>query len=116
MRYIIEGEREEGRKDQMSGRFCGTGGNGNSDNSAEAVDEMREVLLLRARALYLEVMKPVGEGVRKQASLWGRLWALTDPNKVEEANMLAEWREKYKDKITVRTKSIWVARLMRNWG
>ncbi|MBR4893966.1 MAG: hypothetical protein IKZ36_02065 [Kiritimatiellae bacterium] len=78
---------------------------GNADNA--------EVVLLRARALYLEVMRPVGEGSRKQMVLLNRLWSLTDPEKVEDANMLARWREKYKDKIMVRTKSMWLARLGR---
>ena len=78
---------------------------GNADNA--------EVVLLRARALYLEVMRPVGEGNRKQMVLLNRLWSLTDPEKVEDANMLARWREKYKDKIMVRTKSMWLARLGR---
>ena len=73
----------------------------------------QEVALLRARALYLEVMKPVGEGRRKQTSLLERLWSLTDPEKVEDANMLARWRARYEDKITVRTKSMWIARLGR---
>ncbi|MBR4894325.1 MAG: hypothetical protein IKZ36_03910 [Kiritimatiellae bacterium] len=81
------------------------------DNGALEGDETREVALLRARALYLEVMKPVGEGRRKQTLLWDRLWALTDPDKVEDANMLVRWRVKYENKITVRTKSLWIERL-----
>jgi len=40
-----------------------------------------------------------------------RLGELTDPERVEDANMLAGWRERYKRKITVRTKSVWERRL-----
>ena len=40
-----------------------------------------------------------------------RLGDLTDPERVADANMLAAWREKYRRKITVRTKSVWGRRL-----
>ena len=83
-------------------------------NGALEGDETREVALLRARALYLEVMKPVGEGRRRQTSLWERLWALTDPEKVADANMLVRWKSKYENKITVRTKLLWIERLGRS--
>ena len=33
-----------------------------------------------------------------------RLDALTDPERVEDANMLASWRERYANEITERTK------------
>ena len=67
--------------------------------------------VLRARAVYLEVVKPVGEGKRRAAALLRRLRELTDPNAVEEANMLRGWRETYKNEITVRTKNEWGRRL-----
>jgi hypothetical protein len=70
-----------------------------------------EVDILRARAIYLEVMKPVGNGKRRQTALVERLVSLTDPEMVEEANMLESWKAKYKRKITVRTKSLWERRL-----
>jgi hypothetical protein len=70
-----------------------------------------EVESLRARALYLEVIKPIGEGRRRQTALLDRLQALTDPGRVDDANMLEKWREKYRVKITVRTKSMWRMRL-----
>ncbi|MBQ3344948.1 MAG: hypothetical protein IJG84_23880, partial [Kiritimatiellae bacterium] len=44
-------------------------------------------------------------------ALMRRLDALTDPERVEDANMLAAWREKYANKITVRTKKRWWRRL-----
>jgi hypothetical protein len=73
--------------------------------------ESDEVDVLRARAVYQEVMKPVGEGSRRQTALIERLQALTDPGMIEEANMLESWKAKYKHKITVRTKSLWARRL-----
>jgi hypothetical protein len=37
--------------------------------------------------------------------------ALTDPEMIEESNMLEVWKADYKHKITVRTKSLWMRRL-----
>ena len=56
-------------------------------------------------------MRPVGNGKRRQTALVERLVSLTDPEMVEEANMLESWKAKYKHKITVRTKSLWERRL-----
>jgi hypothetical protein len=67
--------------------------------------------VLRARAVYLEVVKPVGDGSRRHAALAARLKSLTDPEMVEECNMLESWKSKYNHKITVRTKSVWERRL-----
>jgi hypothetical protein len=68
--------------------------------------------VLRARAVYLEVMMTVGEGTRKQTALVERMVKLTDPDSIEDGNMLESWRAKYKRKITVRTKSMWEQRLL----
>jgi hypothetical protein len=38
--------------------------------------------------------------------------AFLDPDRVEEATMLAIWRERYQNEITVRNKSMWVRRMM----
>ena len=72
-----------------------------------------ELIVLRARAVYLEVMMTVGEGTRKQTALVERMVKLTDPDSIEDGNMLESWRAKYKRKITVRTKSMWCERLRR---
>ena len=74
--------------------------------------QVDEVTVLRARAVYLEVIKPIGDGKRRQTALVERLLALTDPEMVEETNMLESWKAKYKHKITVRTKSMWERRLL----
>jgi hypothetical protein len=43
--------------------------------------------------------------------------ALVDPARVEDANMLAAWREKYANEITERTKKMWwLRRLWRKVG
>ena len=62
------------------------------------------VVVVRARAIWEEVVKGAG---RSATALFERLDALTDPRRVEDANMLAAWREKYMNKITERTKRTW---------
>ena len=79
--------------------------------SQAAMCETDELEALRAGAVCAEVMAEVGAGRRKTAALVRRLAELTDPERVEDANMLAGWRERYKRKITVRTKSVWERRL-----
>ena len=74
--------------------------------------KMREVVpdvtVVRARAVWLEVLK----GVRgSSTALIERLDALTDPERVEDSNMLAEWKAKYENEITVRMKSKWWRRM-----
>jgi len=76
-----------------------------------AMCETDELEALRAGAVCAEVMAEVGSGRRKAAALVRRLAELTDPERVEDANMLASWRERYRLKITLRTKSIWERRL-----
>ncbi len=69
-----------------------------------------ELAVVRARAVWLEVV----EGVRgSSTALMERLDALTDPERVEEANMLAGWRAKYENEITERMKAWWWQRLAR---
>ncbi len=72
-----------------------------------------ELAVVRARAVWLEVVK----GVRGSPSaLMARLDALTDPERVEDVNMLAGWRAKYGRKITARMKYQWWRRLVRKRG
>ena len=82
----------------------GLGGTGES--ACKAMGEADELEALRARAVCAEVLAGVGEGHGMTTALLRRLGALTDPERVEDANMLAGWREKYRRKITVRTKSM----------
>ena len=90
---------------------------GGGDEAAGSLNEVasgwNEVALLRARAIYLEVIRPVGEGARRQSALIERMVKLTDPDSIEDCNMLAAWRAKYERKITVRTKSVWKQRLVK---
>jgi len=70
--------------------------------------EVPDLAVVRARAVWLEVV----EGVRgSPTALMERLDALTDPERVEEANMLAAWKAKYENEITVRMKSHWWRRM-----
>ena len=67
-----------------------------------------ELAVVRARAVWLEVV----DGVRGSATaLMDRLDALTDPERVEEAAMLADWRAKYENEITKRMKMWWWRRM-----
>ena len=72
------------------------------------------VEVVRARAIWEEVVKDVGKSA---TALFERLDALVDPARVEDANMLAAWREKYANEITERTKKMWwLRRLWRKVG
>lgn len=58
------------------------------------------VEILRARAIWREVVSGIGEGV---SALLRRIDDLVDPRRIEDANMLAAWRERYQIEITGRT-------------
>jgi len=77
----------------------------------KVLDEADGLEALRARAVCAEVLAGIGEGHGMTSALVRRLGELTDPERVEDANMLASWRERYRRKITVRTKSAWERRL-----
>ena len=72
--------------------------------------EVPDLAVVRARAVWLEVVECVRGG---PTALMERLDALTDPERVEEANMLAGWRAKYENEITGRMKSRWWRRMAR---
>ena len=86
----------KGRRD-VDGDF-----DANGQYEANRLCEADEMEVLRARAVYLEVVKPVGNGARRHAALAARLKSLTDPEMVDECNMLETWKAKYNHKITVR--------------
>ena len=72
--------------------------------------EVPDLAVVRARAVWLEVV----DGVRgSPTALMERLDSLTDPERVDEANMLAGWRAKYENEITARRKSLWWRRMAR---
>lgn len=79
-------------------------GGAGSGNGAPSVD------IVRARAVWLEVAAAAGES---PTSLIARIDALVDPEMVEDANMLREWREKYENEITVRTRARWWKKLIK---
>ena len=85
-------------------------GSGKRDYGA---DEIPELAVVRAQAIWAEVVGGIGLSA---TALMARLDALTDPERVEDANMLAAWREKYANEITVRTKRRWWRRLVKEAG
>ena len=89
--------KETSRKDT---RTKGTGKNGTGDSPPVAV--------VRARAVYLEVMEGVPDVA---ARVLARIDALCDPERTDEAATLRSWREKYENAITVRRKDLWWRRL-----
>ena len=76
-------------------------------------EEEREMVILRARGVYLEAMAGVPDGVTRVLE---RIDALLDPKRVEEANMLASWRAWYARAVTKRTAARWRDRLFRSVG
>ena len=67
-----------------------------------------DVKIVQARAIWLEV----AEGVAANpTALIMRIDALVDPERIEDANMLAGWRDRYVNKITARTKYSWWRKL-----
>ena len=79
-------------------------------NAPKEVRTVPDLAVVRARAVWLEVVRSVGDS---PTALMARLDALTDPERVEEANMLVGWKAKYENEITVRMKSRWWRKLAR---
>ncbi len=116
------GKRDYGADEiACKGRRCPPDGGNVAEGRADAPDlavvperaadvAVPDLAVVRARAVWLEVVA----GVRGSATaLMERLDALTDPERVEEANMLAGWRAKYENEITERMKSLWWRRMAR---
>ena len=76
---------------------------GRNDGHSRGV-EVPSVEVVRARAIWEEVVKGIGPSA---TALMERINRLCDPERVEEANMLASLRAKYANEITVRTKDVW---------
>ena len=91
----------------------GRGGEEMRKTSDGADRRTPEAEVVRAAAIWREVSDSAGKSA---TALIARIDALVDPEAVEDANMLREWREKYEREITVRTKSRWWRRLMKWTG
>ena len=111
------GERSgEGCAEERGERCAGKRGEGREKGHAKGRGEdeaVPELAVVRARAIWLEVVDGIGLSA---TALMARLDALTDPERVEDANMLAAWREKYANEITERTKKRWWRRLVKAIG
>ena len=103
-------ERRDYGADEIAKERGDVGKPGGNVGSKMAVPELSVV---RARAIWLEVVDGIGP---RATALMARLDALTDPERVEDANMLAAWREKYANEITERTKKRWWRRLVKAIG
>ena len=63
-----------------------------------------------------EVVPASGLSREELSALLDRIDAYVDPEQVEEATTLADWRKRYGLEITVRTKSKWLKRLWKRAG
>jgi len=103
--------RDYGADESISGKGDAVGGG--EKQAKENVGKAKEtpdVAVVRARAVWLEVAASAG---RSPTSLVARIDALVDPERVEDANMLREWRERYENEITVRTRKRWWRKLLK---
>ena len=114
-----DAEVEERRRDYGAEKQLGNGaevvwsGREKRDVEREKRDVERETAILRARGVYLEAMAGVPDVVTRVV---GRIDALLDPQRVEEATMLASWRARYACDVTPGTAGTWRARLFRRIG
>jgi len=109
--------RDYGADENISGKGDAVGGGEEhaKENVGKAketpdVKEIPDVAVVRARAVWLEVAASAG---KSPTSLVARIDALVDPERVEDVNMLREWRERYESEITVRTRKRWWRRLLK---
>ena len=84
-----------------------------AEDARERREAEREMMILRARGVYLEAMEGVPDVVTRVLE---RIDALLDPRRVEEATMLASWRARYARAVTGRTAARWRDRLFRRVG
>ena len=84
-----------------------------AEDARERREVEREMMILRARGVYLEAMAGVPDVVTRVLE---RIDALLDPKRVEETNMLASWRARYARAVTRRTVTRWRGRLFRRVG
>ena len=100
---------DEGAGDGVKAQDCRRSGGENGGCGCESSGicgqvEAPSVDVVRARAIWEEVVKGIGVSA---TALMERIDRLCNPERVEEANMLASLRAKYANKITVRTKDVW---------
>jgi hypothetical protein len=108
-------KRDYGADEVVGGGAVGSGGGveGRGECEIREYGEVPELAVVRARAIWVEVVRGIGPSA---TALMARLDALTDSEMVDDANMLAEWREKYMNEITERTKKRWWRRLVKAVG
>ena len=96
--------------ENRTGKAKGKGEGGLRDYGAEKFrGVVPPVEVVRARAVYLEVMEGVPDVA---ARVLARIDALCDPDRTDEAATLRSWREKYAQEITEKRKASWWRRLI----
>ena len=81
-----------------------------AEDARERREAEREMMILRARGVYLEAMEGVPDVVTRVLE---RIDALLDPRRVEEATMLASWRARYARAVTGRPRQVRPSRVAR---
>ncbi len=89
-------------------RTCGFDSTCGKMNGSMEASVSPPVEVVRARAVYLEVMNGIPDIA---ARILDRIDALCDPERTDEAATLRGWREKYAAAITVRIKDNWWRKL-----
>jgi len=118
-------ERSEGSGGRKCAHACGMvedgeSGDGRNDGRERMADggngarmEVPDVAIVKARAIWREVIGGIADN---PTALVRRIDELVDPERVEDATMLAEWKAKYNNEITLRTKSKWWRKLKEKVG
>ena len=114
--YVADEIAERGeRVDVGEGKACGVAGGVSgagrkviADGGSGVRMEVPDVGIVRAMAIWKEVIAGIADN---PTALVRRIDELVDPERIGDANMLAEWKAKYTNEITLRTKSKWWGRL-----
>lgn len=113
---LKEGSGTHDGGEEHDGAWACDGGGTHDGSEAHNVNRawmVPELAIVRARAIWCEVIGGIADN---PTSLVRRIDELVDPERVEDANMLAEWKAKYANEITLRTKSTWWSRLVERAG
>ena len=119
--YVADEIAERGeRVDVGEGKACGVAGGVSgagrkviADGGSGVRMEVPDVTIVRAMAIWSEVIAGIADN---PTALVRRVDELVDPERIGDANMLAEWKVKYANEITLRTKSKWWRQLKEKVG
>lgn len=113
VRIIGEGKdavtQENGEPDKEGNSLTTPKSSGWEITLMKSLRSVQPLPVVRARAIWGEITKNVANN---STSLFKRLDALLDPERIDDANLLASWRRKYENEITIRTENRWWRRLV----